>query len=173
MRSTPSAASSKRKSHKVSHASILTLWKLRTSLMRLFERSVSLGALQTVCHQESRMRLKPTRGCALAISLGVPLAMFSVLPPLHAQGGEPQYFAIRGAKVVPVSGPPIEGATIVVSRGIITAVGKDAAIPAEAWVIDGKGLTVYPGLVDAFTDVGIPAAAPSGGEGGGPRRPQE
>ena len=111
------------------------------------------------------MRLKPTRGCALPIPLGVLLAMFSVLPPLHAQGGEPQYFAIRGAKVVPVSGPPIESATIVVSRGIITAVGKDAAIPAEAWVIDGKGLTVYPGLMDAFTDVGIPAPAPSGGEG--------
>ena len=60
-----------------------------------------------------------------------------------------------------------------VSRGIITAVGKDVAIPPEAWVIDGKGLNVYPGLVDAFTDVGIPAAPPAGGEGGGPRRPQE
>src|SRR5213083_1909586 len=100
-------------------------------------------------------------------------ALSCATPPVQAQGGEPQYFAIRGAKVVPVSGPPIESATIVVSRGIITAVGKDAAIPAEAWVIDGKGLTVYPGLMDAFTDVGIPAPAPSGGEGGGPRRSQE
>jgi len=92
---------------------------------------------------------------------------------VHGQGGEPQYFAIRGAKVIPVSGPPIEGATVVISRGIITAVAKDAPIPPEAWVIDGKGLTVYPGLVDAFTDVGIPGAAPSATEGGGPRRPQE
>jgi len=66
----------------------------------------------------------------------------------------------------------MENATVVLSRGIITAVGKDVAIPPEAWVIDGKGLTVYPGLIDSFTDVGIPAAAPSGGEGG-PRRPQE
>src|SRR5437773_5791374 len=172
MPSTPSAASSKRKNHKVSHASVLTLWKLRNSLMRLFERSVSLGAFQTVCHQESRMRLKPTRGCALPIPLGVLLAMFSVLPPLHAQGGEPQYFAIRGAKVVPVSGPPIESATIVVSRGIITAVGKDIAIPAEAWVVDGKGLTVYPGLIDSFTDVGLPVTPPASSEGG-PRRSSE
>jgi hypothetical protein len=46
------------------------------------------------------------------------------------------------------------------------------AIPPEAWVIEGKGLTVYPGLIDSFTDVGIPAAVPTGGEGG-PRRPQE
>jgi len=91
-------------------------------------------------------------------------------PAAHAQGGEPQFFAIRGAKVFPVSGPPIEGATVVISRGVITAIGKDAAIPPEAWVIDGKGLHVYPGLVDAFSDVGIPAAPPASGEGGGPRR---
>jgi hypothetical protein len=102
----------------------------------------------------------------------VVLGLSCAAPCLQAQGGEPPYFAIRGAKVVPVSGPPVENATIVVSRGLITAVGKDLAIPAEAWVIEGQGLTVYPGLVDAFTDVGIPAAAPpTGGEGGGgPRR---
>jgi hypothetical protein len=102
------------------------------------------------------------------------LLLLSAAPNLLAQGGEPQYFAIRGAKVVPVAGPPVENATVVISRGIITAVGKDIAIPPEAWVIDGKGLIVYPGLVDSFTDVGIPTAPPSGGEGGGPRRaPQE
>jgi hypothetical protein len=89
-----------------------------------------------------------------------------------AQGGEPLYFAIRGAKVVPVSGPPLENATVVIARGIITAVGKDAAVPPEAWVIDGKGLTVYPGLVDSFTDVGIPTT-PSSGSDSGPRRAQE
>jgi hypothetical protein len=106
----------------------------------------------------------------LAVCLMALLALFCAAPSLQAQGGEPQYFAIRGAKVVPVSGPPVENATIVISRGLITAIGKDVAIPAEAWVIEGKGLTVYPGLVDAFTDVGIPAAAPPSGGEGGPRR---
>ena len=91
-------------------------------------------------------------------------------PPAQAQGGEPQYFAIRGAKVVPVAGPLMENATIVISRGLITAVGKDIAIPAEAWVVDGKGLTVYPGLIDSFTDVGLPVTPPASSEGG-PRRP--
>jgi hypothetical protein len=47
------------------------------------------------------------------------------------------------------------------------------AIPPEAWVIDGKGLTVYPGLVDSFTDIGIQAAPPAAGEGGAPRRAPE
>ena len=120
------------------------------------------------------MHWKQIRGCAFALCFDVLLIFFCGSPAL-AQGGEPQYFAIRGAKVFPVSGPPLENATVVVSRGIITAVGKDTIILPEAWVIDGKGLIVYPGLVDAFTDVGIPAApaSPAGGEGGGPRRPQE
>jgi hypothetical protein len=118
------------------------------------------------------MRMNWIRGCASAFCFAILLSIFCIPPALHAQGGEPPYFAIRGAKIVPVSGPPLEGATIVISRGIITAIGKDAAIPPEAWVIEGKGLTVYPGLVDSFTDVGIPAAPSPGGEGG-PRRPQE
>jgi imidazolonepropionase-like amidohydrolase len=72
-----------------------------------------------------------------------------------AQGGEPQTFAIRGATIVPVSGPRIENGTVLVAHGVITAVGKDVNFPQETWVIDGKGLTVYPGLIDSFTDVGL------------------
>jgi imidazolonepropionase-like amidohydrolase len=88
-----------------------------------------------------------------------------------AQGGEPQYFAIRGVTVVPVSGPRVENTTVIISRGVIKAVSKDAAIPDEAWVIEGKGLIVYPGFIDSFTDVGIPSApAPPGGDSGS--RPQ-
>ena len=104
--------------------------------------------------------------CVSAVCLTAFLAAFSAAPPLLAQGGEPQYFAIRGAKVVPVSEPPIENATIVMTRGLIAGIGKDIAIPPEAWVIDGKGLIVYPGLIDSFTDVGIPAAPTAGGESG-------
>jgi imidazolonepropionase-like amidohydrolase len=108
----------------------------------------------------------------LAVCFTALLALFAAVPSLQAQGGEPQYFAIRGAKVVPVSGPPVENASIVISRGLITAMGRDVAVPPEAWVIEGKGLTVYPGLFDSFTDVGIPAAPPATGEGG-PRGAQE
>src|SRR5215469_10552039 len=95
--------------------------------------------------------------CALAVLAGVFLS--AAASPVFAQGGEPQYFAIRGARVVPVAGPPIEDATVVVARGVILAVGKDVTIPADAWVIEGKGLTVYPGLVDAMSDVGFVATA--------------
>ena len=110
--------------------------------------------------------LLPPIGAAL-------LAALVAAPAVLAQGGEPPYFAIRGAKVVPVSGPPLENGSVIIARGVITGVGQDVPIPAEAWVIDGKGLTVYPGLVDSFTDVGIPAPATGEPGPGAPRRPSE
>ena len=56
----------------------------------------------------------------------------------------------------------MENATVIIARGVIKAVGKDAAIPDEAWVVEGKGLIVYPGFIDSFTDVGIPPGAQMG-----------
>jgi hypothetical protein len=110
----------------------------------------------------------------LKFALGVVAAVGAALlgsARAAAQGGEPQYFAIRGVTVVPVSGPRAENTTVIISRGVIKAVAKDAAIPDEAWVIEGKGLIVYPGFIDSFSDVGLPSApAPSGGDSGS--RPQ-
>lgn len=88
----------------------------------------------------------------------------------HARAAEPRYFAIRGARIVPVSGAPIDNGTVVVANGLIAAVGANAAIPPEAEVLDGSGLTVYPGFIDAGTDVGLEtttAAQPAGRGGGG------
>lgn len=79
----------------------------------------------------------------------------------------PDVFAIRDARLVPVSGAPVERGTIVMARGVITAIGPAVSIPAGAWVIDGKGLTVYPGLIDASTDLGL-TSPPSPPSGGGP-----
>jgi imidazolonepropionase-like amidohydrolase len=79
-------------------------------------------------------------------------------------------FAITNARIVPVSGPALESGTILIKNGVISAVGATIQVPADAWVIDGKGLTVYPGLIDALTDLGLPQAAPpaaGAGAGGG------
>jgi imidazolonepropionase-like amidohydrolase len=105
------------------------------------------------------------------VLLGVSLGLLAA-PAAWGQGGEPRIFAIRGAKVVPVSSAPIENATVVVSRGIITAVGTNVNIPQDAWLIDGKGLTVYPGLIDGFTDIGLAAATTPAPAGDSSARPQ-
>jgi imidazolonepropionase-like amidohydrolase len=60
----------------------------------------------------------------------------------------PDVYAIRGARIVTVAGRPIETGTVVLRNGIIEAVGASIAAPAGAVVIDGRGLTVYPGLID-------------------------
>ncbi len=118
------------------------------------------------------MHLVFRRSLSLAIAATAAFLAAHAVPRAAAQGGEPQSFAIRGATVVPASGPRIENATVLVSRGVIIAVGKDVTFPQETWIIDGKGLTVYPGLFDPFTDVGLgSSAAPAGGES--PGRPQE
>ncbi len=85
--------------------------------------------------------------------------------PLLAE--EPSYFAIRNARIVPVSGPVVENGTVVIHDGLIQAVGTGVSIPPAALVLDGKGLSVYPGLIDALSTLGLPeapaAAAPQGG----------
>jgi imidazolonepropionase-like amidohydrolase len=64
-------------------------------------------------------------------------------------------YAIRNARVVTVTGPIIENGTVVISNGRITAVGANAAVPPGAKVIDGSGLSVYPGMFDAGTTLGL------------------
>ena len=93
---------------------------------------------------------------------------------LRAGAEEPRYFAIRHARIVPVSGPEIKNGTVVIAKGLIVAVGENVSIPPEAWVIEGKGLRVYPGFINALSDLGLgpPAPAGPGGGGGGAGRGQ-
>jgi imidazolonepropionase-like amidohydrolase len=66
-----------------------------------------------------------------------------------------QTLAIRNARIVTVSGPVIERGTLVVRDGLIADVGTSVAVPAGAKVIEGEGLTVYPGLVDSASGIGL------------------
>ncbi len=80
----------------------------------------------------------------------------------------PSVYAIRGARVVTLSGPVLEAGTVLIRDGLIQEVGANVAVPPEAWVIEGRGLTVYPGLIDALSSLGIPeaaATAPTTGRG--------
>lgn len=82
-----------------------------------------------------------------------------------ATAAPPSALAIRNARVVTVSGPVIPKGTVVVRNGLIEAVGADVAVPADAWVVNGEGMTVYPGLTDGLSTLGITdeaAVAPSG-----------
>src|SRR6185295_4726162 len=96
------------------------------------------------------------------------LSLF-VFNSLNAQRSAIDTYAITNARIVTVSGPVIERGTVVIRNGLIAAAGANVNAPPDARVIDGAGLTVYPGLIDSYTDLGLPeaAASPSPGGGGG------
>jgi imidazolonepropionase-like amidohydrolase len=82
-------------------------------------------------------------------------------PPAAAQRPDalrPTVFAIRAARVVAEPGKVLDGATVVIREGLIEAVGADVKVPADALVIDGKGLTVYSGFLDALGTWGFDPA---------------
>ncbi len=102
------------------------------------------------------------------------LVLFSLAAgALWAQ--QPSALAIHNARIVPVNGPAIAKGTVVVRNGLIEAVGADVNIPADAWVVEGDGLTVYPGLIDSLSTIGLPDEAPAppnrGPRGGGDMQP--
>ncbi len=78
--------------------------------------------------------------------------------------GTPGTFAITDATIVTVSGTTILNGTVVIKDGKIAAVGQNVAVPSGAIRIDGKGLSVYPGMIDAGTNMGL--AEISGGAAG-------
>jgi imidazolonepropionase-like amidohydrolase len=91
------------------------------------------------------------------LRLALMLAGTALPPALTAAQELP--LAIRGARIVTVSGPVIEKGTVVAQNGRIVAVGPDVAVPSGATVVDGSGRTLYPGLVDALTTIGLAEVA--------------
>lgn len=106
-------------------------------------------------------RVYPRLAIALAISF-VLLPALSFVPAVsHAQRNSLDTYAITNARIVTVSGATIERGTVVIRDGLIAAVGANVAAPADARIIDGAGLTVYPGLIDSSTSLGIPPPSPA------------
>ena len=97
-------------------------------------------------------RVRP-RVCATLLALSA-IAIHSTVF-VAAQHSAVEITAITNAKIVTVSGTTIEHGTVVLRNGLIAAVGEQVSAPADARVIDGSGLTVYPGLIDANTNLGF------------------
>ena len=109
-----------------------------------------------------------------AAALACALVLLPLARPASAQDTDrtdasmtntpPPTYVIRGARIVTVSGADIEGGTVVISGGRISAVGANVTAPAGAQVIDARGLTVYPGMIDLGTNMGL-AEIPTGAPG--------
>jgi imidazolonepropionase-like amidohydrolase len=64
-------------------------------------------------------------------------------------------FALTNAKIETVTNGTVDNGTVIIRNGKIEAVGRDVKIPADAEVIDCNGMTIYPGMVDSGTRLGL------------------
>ncbi len=85
---------------------------------------------------------------------------------IGARAEAPLVYAVRNARLVTAAGAPVASGTIVIRNGVIDAVGANVQVPAEAHVIDGTGMTVYPGLIDMGNSTGINVPAEPQPQGG-------
>jgi hypothetical protein len=74
-------------------------------------------------------------------------------------------YAIQNAKIVS-AGTTIEKGVIVMRNGLVEDVGVSVAVPADAVVVDGTGMTVYPGLIDMANTTAVVGAPATDGTAG-------
>lgn len=126
---------------------------------------------------QTSLRRLPSRRRRLLSAL---IALATVCLMLHqpqttARLDSPGAYAIKDAQIVTGAGRTLAKGTIVVRDGLITEVGENVRIPADARVIEGAGMTVYPGFIDGYTTFGLPQPqtpqAPQGRGQGGAQNP--
>jgi imidazolonepropionase-like amidohydrolase len=87
------------------------------------------------------------------------VALLLVVGPalLRAVDAPKKAIAISGGRLLTVSHGTIENGVLVMADGKIAAVGEagKVKIPAGAEIVDARGMTVYPGLIDPETNFGL------------------
>jgi len=91
----------------------------------------------------------------ISYKLSSRFAVAASLTALLAMPVAAQTIAITGGKLYPVSGPPIENGTVIITNGRIAAVGANVPIPSGAQRIDATGKIVTPGFVNSSTQLGV------------------
>ena len=83
-------------------------------------------------------------------------------PQAQTAGASNAVLAITNATIHPITSPSIQKGTIVIRGGKIEAVGAGIQVPSGAKVIDAAGADVYPGMINARTNVGLSEPGPRG-----------
>ncbi|NTX15377.1 amidohydrolase family protein [Myxococcus sp. CA056] len=82
----------------------------------------------------------------------------SLAPPAPTRvWKQPRAVVVRHATVMPATGPAIEDGAVAWVDGKLTAVGRNAEVttPSGAEEVDGTGLYVTPGIIDAHSHLGV------------------
>jgi imidazolonepropionase-like amidohydrolase len=89
---------------------------------------------------------------ALIASLSFVVVLAATAAPSSGGGS----FLLKNVTVHPVSGPKLDNASVLVLDGRISEVGAKVSVPkTKVRVIDGKGLHVWPGMINSGSTVGL------------------
>lgn len=106
-----------------------------------------------------RSILRLARGAAMLLTacLAVPFPVGAdgptgTEPETGIRSRQAQPIALTGGRIVTEPGRVLESATVLIDGGVITAVGAEVTIPSHARTIEMSGKTIYPALIDAYSD---------------------
>ncbi|HEY4101774.1 MAG TPA: amidohydrolase family protein [Gemmatimonadales bacterium] len=93
--------------------------------------------------------------CMTLTGVFIPSLLSAQLGSYNPRPGPQGVFAITGGHIFPGNGPEIANGTVVITNGKITAVGANVTVPTGAKVIDAKGLSVFPGMMETANGLGL------------------
>lgn len=82
-------------------------------------------------------------------------------PVLGMHHKTPDLMAFTNATIYTSPNVKLTNATLVIENGHIKSVSKNGKLPKGASVVDAKGLTIYPGFIDVYSEYGIDFSYPS------------
>ena len=90
-----------------------------------------------------------------AVALAFLITFVSLLPAQPPTA--PKVIALTGGRLLTVSHGTIDNGTLLMADGKIAAVGEagKVKIPSGAQIVDTKGMTIYPGLIDPESNFGL------------------
>ena len=128
----------------------------RVRLAHLADEKAELGS------GDARDRRNQTVNVPPAPSNDEPVGRPALQAPTRPTTATAGVLAVVNAKIIPIATPAIDRGTIVIRDGVIDAVGANIAVPPGAQVIDADGAEVYPGFIDARSNLGLAEPGPVG-----------
>jgi imidazolonepropionase-like amidohydrolase len=109
------------------------------------------------------MKTKRLLNTVIAAIMGMSISAQTTFPVNGVADPRTGYFAFTHATIIKDATTKLEDATLIIREGKIISVGKGKA-PDDAVTIDCQGKTIYPSLIDIYSDYGLPAVQrPTGG----------
>lgn len=94
---------------------------------------------------------------AVILSLAVFVRGWSQTKPIEGlRRNTPKVHALVNARIVQAPGRVIEKGTVILRDGVIKAVGSQVSPPQDARIWDYDGMTIYPGLIESYSHLGLP-----------------